>query len=74
MSDADYKTPGWSYDPTCATSPSGAHYWMLTVGNLGHCKHCDMEQQFHAKTTTQPRAMPRSYSIRGGQSSAKRGK
>ena len=47
---------------------------MLTVGNLGHCKHCDMEQQFHAKTTTQPRAMPRSYSIRGGQSSAKRGK
>ena len=64
-------TAEWSYDPTCATSPSGAHYWMLTVSNLGHCKHCDMEQQFQAKTTTQP-SIGRSYSIRGGESSARR--
>ena len=74
MSDADYKTPEWSYDPTCATSPSGAHYWMVTIGGEGRCRHCDMEQRFQAKTTNQPSA-GRAYSIRGGQSSAaKRGK
>jgi len=72
---SDFKFNGWSYDPTCATSPSGAHYWMVTIGNHGRCKHCEIEHLFQAKTTNGPRAMPRSYSIRGGQSSAaKRGK
>ena len=65
-------TAEWSYDPTCATSPSGAHYWMLTAGGDGRCKHCEMEQRFQARVTTQPRAMPRSYSIRGGQAARRR--
>jgi len=74
MSNSDFKTAEWSYDPTCAKSPSGAHYWMLTAGGDGRCKHCEMEQRFQAKTTTQP-SIGRAYSIRGGQSSAaKRGK
>jgi len=48
---------------------------MVTIGNHGRCKHCEIEHLFQAKTTNGPRAMPRSYSIRGGQSSAaKRGK
>ena len=71
---SDFKFDGWSYDPTCAESPSGAHYWMVTAGNLGHCKHCEMEHLFQARTTTQPRATTRAYSIRGGQTAAKRGK
>ena len=74
MSDADFKTPEWSYDPTCATSPSGAHYWMLTIGGEGRCRYCDMEQQFQAKTPNGPRPTTRAYSIRGGQTAAKRGK
>ena len=67
-----FKTDGWSYDPTCAESPSGAHYWMVTIGGEGRCRHCDMEQRFQARVTTQPRAISRSYSIRGGESSARR--
>jgi hypothetical protein len=64
-----FKTDGWSYDPTCVTSPSGAHYWILATSGHGRCKFCDMEQLFQAKTTTQP-SIGRAYSIRGGQSSA----
>jgi len=70
MSDAVFKTTEWSYDPKCAKSPSGAHYGMVTIGNHGRCKHCEMEHLFQARTTTQPRAMSRAYSIRGGESSA----
>jgi hypothetical protein len=70
----NFKTDGWSYDPTCATSPSGAHYWMVTIGNHGRCKHCDMEQLFQVKTTNGPSPSTKAYSIRGGQTAAKRGK
>jgi hypothetical protein len=70
----DFKIDGWSYDPMCKPSPSGAHYWILEASGHGRCRHCEMEQQFHARTTNGPRPTSRAYSIRGGKTAAKRGK
>jgi hypothetical protein len=74
MSDAVFKTDEWSYDPTCKRSPTGAHHWIIKSGTEGRCKHCTKKQHFIMKTTNQPRAISRAYSIRGGQSSARRAK
>jgi hypothetical protein len=47
---------------------------MVTIGNHGRCKYCDMEQLFQVKTTNGPSPSTKAYSIRGGQTAAKRRK
>ena len=74
MSSGNFTTDGWSYDPTCKPSPSGAHYWILTSQGAGICRHCDMENFFQVALTNGLRPVTKAYSIRGGESTAKRSK